>query len=75
MRTIIDIPDSDIEQLRRIQRKRSVSRAELIREAVTKLVISEQQSEMKESPAFGVWKDRAVDGVKYQEDMRTEWGR
>jgi hypothetical protein len=23
--------------------------------------------------AFGIWKQKGIDGLKYQEEMRTEW--
>lgn len=26
-------------------------------------------------PAFGIWKDRSVDGVDYQRKLRAEWDR
>lgn len=29
---------------------------------------------LKDHPAFGSWRRRKVDGVKYQRDLRAEWG-
>ncbi len=26
-------------------------------------------------PAFGIWKDRQVDGLQYERDIRGEWDR
>jgi len=28
---------------------------------------------LKEHTAFGLWKHRKVDGLKYQRDLRSEW--
>ncbi len=30
---------------------------------------------LKKHPAFGSWKNRKIDAVKYQQDLRTEWDR
>ena len=29
---------------------------------------------LKKHPAFGSWKKRKIDAVKYQQDLRSEWG-
>jgi hypothetical protein len=26
-------------------------------------------------PAFGIWKDRRIDGLQYERDIRAEWDR
>lgn len=28
---------------------------------------------LREHAAFGSWKDRKIDSVKYQQDLRSEW--
>jgi hypothetical protein len=28
---------------------------------------------LKNHPAFGSWKNRKIDAVKYQQDLRAEW--
>lgn len=33
-----------------------------------------KQHSLKKHPAFGLWKDRKIDAVKYQQDLRAEWG-
>jgi hypothetical protein len=72
MRTLVDIPESELEQLTVLSRSRKVSRAELIRQAVTGF-LSENKAGLENS--FGLWKKRAVDGVEYQEQLRREWER
>ena len=73
MRTIIDIPERDIAELKLIQQKQSVSRAELIRRAVAELVRSQRQSAVAERPGFGAWNRHKEDGLAYQQRMRSEW--
>lgn len=29
---------------------------------------------LKKHPAFGSWKHRNIDAVRYQQDLRAEWG-
>jgi len=41
-------------------------------------VISSQpvkRRSLKKHPAFGSWKNRKIDAVKYQQDLRAEWDR
>lgn len=75
MRTIVDIPDSDIAELKRIQERQSVSRAELVRRAIAEWVRNRRQSDVAVRPGFGAWKRRKEDGVAYQKRIRAEWGR
>jgi metal-responsive CopG/Arc/MetJ family transcriptional regulator len=73
MRTIIDISAEDIAELKRIQQKQSVSRAELIRRAIAELVRCQRQISVSERPGFGAWKRHKEDGATYQKRMRSEW--
>ncbi|HZY64093.1 MAG TPA: CopG family transcriptional regulator [Edaphobacter sp.] len=72
MRTLVDIPEDELEQLTSLSRSRKVSRAELIRQAVSDF-LSENKAGLDDS--FGLWKKRPVDGVEYQERLRGEWER
>ena len=41
-------------------------------------VISSQpvkRRSLKKHPAFGSWKNRKIDALKYQQDLRAEWDR
>jgi metal-responsive CopG/Arc/MetJ family transcriptional regulator len=75
MRTVIDIPERHIAELKQIQKKHAVSRAELIRRAIAELVRCQRQSAVSERPGFGAWKLHKEDGVTYQRRMRSEWSR
>jgi metal-responsive CopG/Arc/MetJ family transcriptional regulator len=74
MRTIIDLPESQLAALRELEARKKVSRAELIRQAVAQYVVRHTES----GDAFGVWKTakrQAVDGLTVQKKLRAEWDR
>jgi metal-responsive CopG/Arc/MetJ family transcriptional regulator len=73
MRTIIDLPDRQLEALERISKRRKVSRAELVRQAVDRF-LAEHAPEAE--AAFGLWKRAGVreDGLAMQRRLRREWG-
>lgn len=73
MRTIIELPDDQIEALDGICRRDGISRAEAVRQAVTLLM--RERSASRSGLAFGIWRGKdAVDGLAYQEKLRREWG-
>ncbi|MGD9873250.1 MAG: CopG family transcriptional regulator [Kiritimatiellia bacterium] len=71
MRAIIEIPNEKDQALKRLSRRRGVSRAKLVRDAIDQLL---QNSGSQEAPdAFGLWKKNAADGLKYERKLRKEW--
>jgi hypothetical protein len=73
VRTIIDLPAEQLEVLDGICRRESISRAEAIRRAVDLLV--RDRAAGASHAAFGLWRGAsAIDGLKYQERLRREWG-
>ncbi len=81
MRTLIDVPDRQLEELGAICAARNLSRAEAVRQAVAAFIELNRPSR---EGAFGIWKGLAVnlpgeteslpeDGLAYQEKMRSEW--
>jgi metal-responsive CopG/Arc/MetJ family transcriptional regulator len=70
MRTLVDIPDTQIEELIRISRAEKVSRAEIIRQAVAAFIEMKKPDTVE---AFGLWKEHEIDGLAYQEQLRAEW--
>jgi metal-responsive CopG/Arc/MetJ family transcriptional regulator len=72
MRTLVDLPETDLKQLNELSRTRKTSRTQLIRLAVTGF-LTQNRAGVEDS--FGLWKDRGEDGVAYQERMRGEWER
>ena len=71
MRTIVDIPDETLHVLDKWAKQNNVSRAAVIREAIA--LYLENKPVASDEDAFGLWKDRALDGVAYQQNLREEW--
>jgi len=71
MRTIVDIPEEQLRQLSELCRREGFSRAEAIRRAVAQYL--EARLPPPHDEAFGLWRDRGVDGLEYQERLRREW--
>ena len=69
MKTLIDIPDPQLADLAAISTDKKISRDEVIREAITHYLASNQSHKDK---AFGIWKNK-IDGLVYQEQARAEW--
>ena len=74
MRTIIDLPDLQVEGLERISKSRKLSRAELIRQAVASFL---KENLPRRDEAFGLWRRAGLreEGVAFQRRLRKEWQR
>jgi len=77
MRTLIDIPDQQIQELAAIGAARKISRAQLVREALDAFI---QRHRPTRDSAFGLWRDHPSpesdiprDGLAYPEHIRSEW--
>ena len=70
MRTLVDIPDRQLKDLTAICKVEKVSRAEVIRQAISSYLEKKKPGGVD---AFGLWKSRKVDGLAYQEQARSEW--
>jgi metal-responsive CopG/Arc/MetJ family transcriptional regulator len=79
VRTIIELPEPQIQALAAYCAREKVSRAEAIRRAVKELVTKSERQCLEDEAAFkaafGMWKDRGIDGVEYQRQLRAEWDR
>ncbi|MBB3407568.1 putative transcriptional regulator [Rhizobium sp. BK316] len=71
MRTLVDIGDPEVKALDRLAQREKMSRAALIRKAINDF-LARNNADI-ESEAFGLWGDRKVDGLTYQENIRSEW--
>ena len=71
MRTIVDLPEKQIQALARLGKRAKLSRAELLRRAVAEYLSRHQSDD--EDAAFGLWKTHDEDGVDYQDRLRSEW--
>jgi hypothetical protein len=70
MRTIVDLPDAEREQLDALCRQRGLSRAEALRQALRLWL---QQQTPDHGQVFGLWRDRPQDSLELQQALRQEW--
>jgi len=71
MRTLIDLEHQNLAALDRLAKSEGRSRAAIIREAVGEYL--ERRKSMELDDAFGLWGQHRVDGLAYQEKLRSEW--
>ena len=72
MRTIVDLPDQQIDHLKALGQRLKLPRTELVRRAVADYLARHPND--PEDTAFGLWEDRAEqDGLAYQQQIRAEW--
>jgi predicted transcriptional regulator len=70
-RILIDLPVPQIEKLALIARAEHRSRAAIMRDAIETYITHHT---FAPSPnVFGLWKDKNIDGLAYQEALRSEW--
>jgi predicted transcriptional regulator len=74
MRTLVDIPDEDIEKLDALASKSKRSRASTIREAVKLYLVNNADNNDWIERWAGLWagRDDIPDGVEYQQAMRED---
>lgn len=70
MRTLVDIPEAELEALNALSERDQRSRAALIREAIADYLQKRQPSL---HDAFGLWGEGKRDGLAWQEKLRAEW--
>ena len=71
MRALIDMTDAQVEALDTIARRERQSRAALIRAAIDDYLDRHHREQVEDG--FGLWGQRKVDGLAYQEKARSEW--
>lgn len=71
MRTVVDLPQEELEALKTLAQREGISQAEAIRRSVRSYLAS-QPLPGTASPAFGLWA-QGKDGVAYQREIREEW--
>jgi len=73
MRTIVDIPDNYIQILDGLSKKKNISRASIIRQALADYIDKYFKDEKNYEAAFGILKNENIDSLSYQIEMRKEW--
>lgn len=71
MQTVVEIPDVLAPKLAELARREGRSEADVVSAAVQSYL--EQKAPGGTDPAFGLWRERAVDGLAYQDKLRAEW--
>jgi hypothetical protein len=71
-RILVGLLDQDFQALAALSDVKRVSRAELIRQAVSQY-IEKFRSEPASDAAFGLWANKKEDGLAYQQRLREEW--
>ena len=71
MRTIIDLPEPQLEALDAVCRREGISRAEAVRRAVAAHI--RQARAAGPDAAFGLWRGRVPSGLAYERAVRQEW--
>ena len=70
-RILIDLTDAQLQALAAKVHAEKRSRAAIVRDAIDDYL--ERHAISDASGVFGLWKDRALDGLEYQEAHRAEW--
>jgi len=71
MRTIVDIPEKQLDALAQLCAQQNISRAEAVRRAVDRLL--KESSTPRKDAGFGIWKSKRIEGRKFVEKLRAEW--
>ncbi|MDP3907229.1 CopG family transcriptional regulator [Novosphingobium sp.] len=74
MRTLVDIPDEDVEKLDALASRSKRSRAAAIREAIRLYLVQQGDDRSWIDRGYGLWADRddIGDAVEYQRAMRED---
>ncbi|MCL2830625.1 MAG: ribbon-helix-helix protein, CopG family [Betaproteobacteria bacterium] len=70
-RILVDLPEAQLEELALLVEEEQRPRAAVIREAIGEYLVHHRQGQVK--GVFGLWKNRQVDGLEYQRELRSEW--
>jgi metal-responsive CopG/Arc/MetJ family transcriptional regulator len=70
-RILIDLPDAQLSELAALVEAEQRPRAAVIRDAIEAYIASHKRALGTE--AFGLWKRKKVDGLQYQQELRSEW--
>ena len=71
MRTIIDLPENQVNAIAELCKAQGISRAEAGRRAVAEL-LNHQQTAGRDK-AFGAWKGKKVNSRDFVDALRQEW--
>ena len=70
-RILVDLPDAQVEELAVLVEAERRPRAAVIRDAIEAYIANHKQAHGAE--VFGLWKNKQIDGLEYQQELRSEW--
>lgn len=70
-RILVDLPDSQVEALAVIVETEHRPRAAIIRDAIESYI--SQRKRTLGADVFGLWENKKLDGLAYQQELRSEW--
>ncbi|KVD59754.1 CopG family transcriptional regulator [Burkholderia ubonensis] len=70
-RILVDLPDAQIQALAALVEAERRPRAAVIRDAIDAYLA--QRKRAVGADVFGLWKEKKIDGLTYQEALREEW--
>jgi lipase chaperone LimK len=75
MRTIIDLTVEQVARLREVAERDGISRAEAVRRAIDVAYagVTTDGARQARDAAFGMWKGRRIDSLRYVDRLRDEW--
>jgi len=70
MRTLVDLEETQVAELDALAGREQQSRAALIRQAIAEFLGRRRKPP---NDGFGLWGEKAMDGLEYQRKLREEW--
>lgn len=70
-RILVDLPDSQVDDLAAIVEAEQRPRAAVIRDAIEAYIAEHKRA--LGTDVFGLWKGKKLDGLAYQQELRSEW--
>ena len=74
MRTIVDLPEKQVQALARVCQQEKISRAEAVRRAVAGWVAAATPPP-SEAAGFGLWRHKKLKARQHVDRLRAEWER
>ena len=74
MRTIVDLPEKQVQALARVCERENISRAEAVRRAVAGWVAAASPPPSA-AAGFGLWRHKKLKARPYLDRLRAEWER
>ncbi len=71
--TVLEALQQQVKQLPPAQQREVLDFAEFLAQRVHQAEPETVQRSLHSHPAFGIWRDRSIDALAYQEALRAEW--